>query len=176
MANKIVAIIQARLTSTRFPNKIIQKFDNRTLIEFLVNRVKKSKEINQIVVAIPDNKENKIIKKYLKEIDNFKNVTNILNKEYSNSSCHLVVMKIDFSRLKISKLFFFNTLKKYGIICQFHYIPQYYFSAYSSRYILKNTEDYYQNCLSLPIHLMIDKKKLNYIILKIKNIINKNIL
>ena len=83
MANKIVAIIQARLTSTRFPNKIIQKFDNRTLIEFLVNRVKKSKEINQIVVAIPDNKENKIIKKYLKNTNFFYgNENNVLDRYY----------------------------------------------------------------------------------------------
>ena len=117
-----------------------------------------------------------IFKKYLKELDNFKNVVNVMNKEYLNSACHLVVAKINFSRLKINKQKFFDILKKYGITCQFHYLPQYHFSAYNSKNILKNTEDYYQNCISLPIHLMINNKKLNYIIYKIKNIINKNIL
>ena len=71
MENKTVAIIQARLTSTRFPKKILQKINNLTLIEFLVKRVKASKKIDTVVVAIPDNKENRIIKKYLKNVKIF---------------------------------------------------------------------------------------------------------
>ena len=64
MENKIVAIIQARLTSTRFPKKILEKINHLTLIEFLVKRVKTSKKINQVIVAIPDNKENRILKNF----------------------------------------------------------------------------------------------------------------
>ena len=71
MKNKTVAIIQARLTSSRFPRKILEKIDNLTLIEFLVKRVKASKKINQVIVAIPNNKKNRILKKYLKNIDFF---------------------------------------------------------------------------------------------------------
>ena len=66
MENKTIAIIQARLTSSRFPNKILQKIGNHTLIEFIINRLKNSKEIDQIIVAIPNNAKNKLIKKYLK--------------------------------------------------------------------------------------------------------------
>ena len=66
MENKTIAIIQARLTSSRFPNKVIQKIGNYTLIEFLVNRLKNSKEIDQIIVATPNNAKNKLIKKYIK--------------------------------------------------------------------------------------------------------------
>ena len=71
MENKTVAIIQARLTSTRFPQKILQKINNLTLIEFLVKRVKSSKKVDQVIVAIPNNKENRILKKYLKNVDFF---------------------------------------------------------------------------------------------------------
>ena len=71
MENKTIAIIQARLTSTRFPQKILEKINNLTLIEFLVKRVKASKKVDQVIVAIPNNKENRILKKYLKNVDFF---------------------------------------------------------------------------------------------------------
>ena len=45
MENKTIAIIQARLTSKRFPNKIIQKLETNTLIEFLLKRVRQSKKL-----------------------------------------------------------------------------------------------------------------------------------
>ena len=63
MENKTVAIIQARLTSSRFPNKVLQKIGKKTLIEILLNRLKNSKELDQIILAVPNNKKNKIIKR-----------------------------------------------------------------------------------------------------------------
>ena len=63
---KIVAIIQARVTSSRFPNKILQKIGNKTLIDILIDRVKKSRHIDKIVLAIPKNKKNEIIRKKIK--------------------------------------------------------------------------------------------------------------
>ena len=66
MENKTIIIIQARLTSSRFPNKVLQKIGNFPLIEFLIKRLKSSKEIDQIIVAAPNNKKNKLIKKYIK--------------------------------------------------------------------------------------------------------------
>ena len=63
----IVAIIQARLTSSRFPNKIIQKINNKTLIELLINRLEKSKYLNKIVLAVPKNKKNKLLSDKLKK-------------------------------------------------------------------------------------------------------------
>lgn len=46
-----VAIIQARYNSTRFEGKILKKICNRTLLEILILRLKKSKLIDKIVVA-----------------------------------------------------------------------------------------------------------------------------
>ncbi len=63
----IVAIIQARLTSSRFPNKIIQKINNKTLIELLINRLEKSKYLDKIVLAVPKNKKNKLLSDKLKK-------------------------------------------------------------------------------------------------------------
>ena len=63
---KIVEIIQARGTSSRFPNKIFQKIGNKTLIEILIDRLKRSRHIDKIVLAIPKNKKNDSIRKKIK--------------------------------------------------------------------------------------------------------------
>ena len=48
--NKVIAFIQARSESERFPNKIFQKINKLTLIEILIKRLKRSKYINKIVI------------------------------------------------------------------------------------------------------------------------------
>lgn len=51
---KILAIVQARLNSQRFPKKVLQIINGKTLIEILLNRLCKSKLISEIVVATTD--------------------------------------------------------------------------------------------------------------------------
>lgn len=48
---KVVAIIQARMGSTRFPNKVMRLIEGKPMIELLLSRLSRSTEINQIVVA-----------------------------------------------------------------------------------------------------------------------------
>ncbi len=50
----ILAIIQARMTSQRLPGKVLLPVLGDPLILHLLKRVKKSKKIDEIVVAIPD--------------------------------------------------------------------------------------------------------------------------
>jgi len=64
---KIVAIIKNRLTSSRFPNKILQKIENKTLLELLIYRLEKSKYLDKIVLAIPKNKKNELLKNKVKK-------------------------------------------------------------------------------------------------------------
>ena len=52
---KITAIIQARLSSSRFPEKVMKKINNKTIMQIIHSRLKKSKLINEIVFAIPKN-------------------------------------------------------------------------------------------------------------------------
>jgi len=50
--NKIVASIEARMTSSRLPGKVLmQAIDGMSMLEFMVQRVKKSQLIDQIIVA-----------------------------------------------------------------------------------------------------------------------------
>jgi glutamate-1-semialdehyde 2,1-aminomutase len=48
---KIVAIVQARMGSTRLPNKVMKQIGGTPLIELLLTRMSQSKEIDQIVLA-----------------------------------------------------------------------------------------------------------------------------
>ena len=68
MKNNIHIIIQARLESTRLPNKVLKIINKKTIIKTLLDRLKKSKLTKKIIVAIPDNKNNLLLKTYLKKI------------------------------------------------------------------------------------------------------------
>jgi glutamate-1-semialdehyde 2,1-aminomutase len=48
---KIVAIVQARMGSTRLPNKVMKLIDGVPMIELLLSRLSKAKELDQIIVA-----------------------------------------------------------------------------------------------------------------------------
>jgi spore coat polysaccharide biosynthesis protein SpsF (cytidylyltransferase family) len=47
----IVAIIQARMGSTRLPGKVLEKVDGVPLLKIMLDRVSLSKRINQVVIA-----------------------------------------------------------------------------------------------------------------------------
>lgn len=65
---KVVAIIQARLGSTRLPNKVMKEVNGKPLIEILLSRLSKSKSINQIVIATSINKENDLLQKFVEKL------------------------------------------------------------------------------------------------------------
>ena len=55
---KIVAIIQARMGSSRLPGKVLKKIVGKSAIELLLTRLSQSKHINEICVATSKNAEN----------------------------------------------------------------------------------------------------------------------
>jgi len=64
---KIVAIIQARMGSTRLPGKVMKEIFGKPVILWDLNRISPSKLIDEIVVAIPYGKENDVIVDTIKE-------------------------------------------------------------------------------------------------------------
>lgn len=54
---KIVAIIQARLGSTRLRGKVLLDLEGRTVLEHVIRRVKSSKLVNDVIVATTINKD-----------------------------------------------------------------------------------------------------------------------
>ena len=65
-----LAIIQARTNSTRFPGKVLKEICNMPMILFQINRLKKSKYINKIVLATSINKEDDHLAQIVKESGN----------------------------------------------------------------------------------------------------------
>ena len=59
----IVAIVQARMGSTRLPGKVMKKVCGKSLIEILLHRLSLSKKIDKIILATSENKENDLLAK-----------------------------------------------------------------------------------------------------------------
>lgn len=66
---KIIGIIQARLGSTRLPNKVLlELLPGKTVLECMLERVKRSKLIEKVIVATTDSDKDKVLVKYLQDI------------------------------------------------------------------------------------------------------------
>ncbi len=63
----IVAIIQARCSSTRFPNKVFADLAGKPLIWHVINRLHFAKEINQIVLATTINPQDDLLVEWAKK-------------------------------------------------------------------------------------------------------------
>lgn len=59
--NLIIAIIQARMGSTRLPGKVLLDLSGKSVLEHVIDRLRQSKYIDQIIVATSNNEENKVI-------------------------------------------------------------------------------------------------------------------
>jgi len=64
---KVVAIIQARMGSTRLPGKIFKKIHQREILDYVVTRVNKSKEIDEVVIATTVREKDDIIENFCNE-------------------------------------------------------------------------------------------------------------
>jgi len=60
----VSAIIQARMTSSRLPGKILLEVDGRPLLDYLIERLKNTKGVSQIIVATTSNQEDDPVENY----------------------------------------------------------------------------------------------------------------
>lgn len=63
--NLIVAIVQARMGSTRLPNKVMQPICNVPMIGLLLERLSKAKSVDRIVVATSEDPRNQPLAEYV---------------------------------------------------------------------------------------------------------------
>ena len=57
----ILAIVQARMGSTRLPGKVLKEVCGKSLIEILLNRLSRSKKIDKIILATSEKPENDLL-------------------------------------------------------------------------------------------------------------------
>ena len=65
---KVLAVIQARTNSRRFPNKILNNIYGKPLIHHVILKLSKSKRISKIIVATSNEKTDDKLIKFLKKI------------------------------------------------------------------------------------------------------------
>ena len=66
---KVVLIIQARMSSTRLPGKSIMPLADKPLVYRMVERLKKSKKIDEIVIATSNQPEDQVLVELAKELE-----------------------------------------------------------------------------------------------------------
>ncbi|MGH2279050.1 UDP-4-amino-4,6-dideoxy-N-acetyl-beta-L-altrosamine transaminase [Aliarcobacter sp. ERUVET-7] len=86
----------------------------------------------------------------------------------NNSSYHLFVVKVDFSKLNISKMELFNKMREKNIGLQLHYIPinkqPYYKSLGYGNEDTPIMNKYYDECFSLPMYSSLSNEEQEYVI------------
>ena len=64
VVKKFAAIVEARMGSSRLPGKIFYKASNKTFLWHLINRIKKVKQINQIILATTTNRNDDVLENF----------------------------------------------------------------------------------------------------------------
>jgi spore coat polysaccharide biosynthesis protein SpsF len=68
LSQKVVAVIQARMGSTRLPGKSLMPLAGKPLVYRVLERIIPSKNIDQIVLAIPSTTENRVLSEIAHEL------------------------------------------------------------------------------------------------------------
>ena len=63
----IISVIEARMGSKRLPGKVMLKVNKKPMILHLVERIKKVKEINDVVVATTTNQKDDVLINFCKK-------------------------------------------------------------------------------------------------------------
>ena len=88
MQSKTTIIIQARTGSSRLPGKVLAKIQNKPMVWHVINRAKKVRNVNQIILVTTNNKIDKILLKIAKDnkILSFAgSETDVLDRYYKTS-------------------------------------------------------------------------------------------
>ncbi len=117
-----------------------------------------------------------IAKKYDEIFENKKNIIIPVELKKAYHSYHLYSLQINFKNLKIEKKYFFKKMLNNGIKLQVHYIPLYMQPYYKKKYKLKisnfkNSYNFYQKEVSIPIYPGLTDNQINFVTEKIFNII-----
>jgi spore coat polysaccharide biosynthesis protein SpsF len=91
MSKFTIAILQARLSSTRLPAKVLRRINSQPMIYWQIKRILKSKRIDKLVVAISEHQSDDLLAAYLASID----------QEYIRGDLHDVLSRF----IKVEKIY-----------------------------------------------------------------------
>jgi glutamate-1-semialdehyde 2,1-aminomutase len=79
----ILAVIQARMGSTRLPGKVLKSFGDTSVIKYMLERVEQSKLIDLTVVVTSTNQENDVLVNNLADYETYRgDEDNVLSRFY----------------------------------------------------------------------------------------------
>ena len=121
-------------------------------------------------------KRKEIFMMYKIKFSKMDNFIKVLEPSNNINSYHLILLSINFSKLKSSKNKIFNYLNKKNIFPQFHYKPIFNFSFYKKKNnnSFTGSLSYFKKTISLPVYFDLNKKNQNLVIDSIVNFIKKN--
>jgi perosamine synthetase len=124
-------------------------------------------------------KRNRLVKKYDKVFASHKYIQPIQIPFRMYSAKHLYPIKIDFTRLKISRNELMIKLRSRGLVTQVHYMPiplqKYYKELGYTVENLPNTMSIYSQLLSIPLFPKLGFLKQRKVVKTIKKIVNENV-
>ncbi len=111
-------------------------------------------------------KRKQLAQNYDKALEN--SIAKPLYSYSENSSYHLYVVRVDFSRLNISKVELFDKMREKNIGLQLHYIPinkqPYYKNLGYGDEKTPNMDRYYEECFSLPLYPSLSSGEQEFVI------------
>lgn len=120
-------------------------------------------------------KRRNIAKFYNEKFKNNKIIKPLIEEEYNYHSYHLYSILLE-KEYKYLKKEFVDYLKINNIGTQVHYIPVYYQPYYKElgykKGLCKNSEDFYEREISIPMYFSLTDDNLNYIVSTIENFSN----
>jgi len=131
------------------------------------------KKLNQFV-----EKRRDIAKRYDKAFENNQLLITPAVSENLYHAYHLYPLQIDFEKLSLTKVNFFEKIKKSGINLQVHYIPVHIQPFYEENFGFRIgdfpiAEKFYRDEISLPIYPNLEKQEVKYIIRKINELLSQ---
>jgi spore coat polysaccharide biosynthesis protein SpsF (cytidylyltransferase family) len=110
MEYKTIAILQARMSSTRLPGKVMRFINGKPMIYWQIQRIKKAKLVDKLILAISEDASDDVLAEYLGSInqvyvrgslndvlDRFKKVASIYKSQSIvrlTGDCPLVMPKL----------------------------------------------------------------------------------
>lgn len=120
------------------------------------------------------------VKNYSQKIKKLNDVCSFLfdGSQIKLSSWHLIILSLNFKKLKTTKNDLMKFFYKNNIILQVHYTPIYRLSVYGKKVLPKiefpGAERYFKNAVSLPIYFKINRKEVNFVIKILEDFIKKS--
>ena len=145
-----------------------------------INAALGNSQLKKIDLFVNDRR--KIAKKYIKKLNELKAYCKLLikdKKKLSQSAWHLLILSINFNKLKTTKNNLIKFFVKKKIFLQIHYIPIYRFKALKENQKLKykplpGAEKYFKNSLSMPIFYKMSNNQIEFVVNTLINFIKKN--